>query len=439
MWAEGVLFRDNVLFRRLFYATFVSSLGDWINSIAVLMLVLTITHSSLAVGVTLAMRMIPYLIAGPIGGVLSDRVRRTRVMIACDLIRSVLALGFLLVSGEEEIWLVYTLTTILVFFSAFFVPARSAYLASIVEKADLGAASSIMTGLNGIVMVLGFSLGGIFVAEFGVSVAFVINAFSFILSAFFLLNGARREFRRDRDSFTLNGTDGNDQGNGSKGIVSYWESFKIGVYGITQNTPVALVVYLFMGWAIGGGAINVLISVMADQVYGVGSEGLGLLYASLGVGTIMGSLTTGRLFKGNLERMQTTVGLTFVFDALFQILFVNSPTFIGALLALIGAGYAGALSNAMEMTIIASLTPNEIQGRVFSVSETLSATLLGVSMMLVGLLTSRIGPQYVGTLGATIILSFGLLYSLMYGKYKRKTVLSLNENTYHVFSDRTKG
>jgi len=123
----------------------------------------------------------------------------------------------------------------------------------------------------------------------------------------------------------------------------------------------------------------------------------------------MGSLTTGRFFKRNLERMQATVGLTFVLDALFQILFVNSPTFIGAVIALAGAGYASALSSAMEMTIIASLTPTEIQGRVFSVSETLSSTLLGVSMMLVGLLTSRIGPQYVGNLGAIIICGSGLV------------------------------
>ncbi|MDR3584237.1 MAG: MFS transporter [Desulfosporosinus sp.] len=81
------LLRKNILFRRLFYASFVGSLGDWFNNVAVLILVLTLTYSSLVVGVTLAMRVIPYLIAGPIGGVLSDRLRRTWVMIACDLIR----------------------------------------------------------------------------------------------------------------------------------------------------------------------------------------------------------------------------------------------------------------------------------------------------------------------------------------------------------------
>jgi len=177
-----------------------------------------------------------------------------------------------------------------------------------------------------------------------------------------------------------------------------------------------------MGWAIGGGAINVLISFISVQVFGVGSKGLGLLYASLGAGIIMGSLTTGRFFKRNLERMQATMGLTFVLDALFQILFVNSPTFIGAVIALAGAGYAGALSSAMEMTIIASLTPTEIQGRVFSVSGTLSSTILGVSMMLAGLLTSRIGPQYVGNLGAIIICGSGLLYTLIYRLNKRKAV-----------------
>jgi len=400
-------------------------LGDWFNNIAVLILVLALTHSSLAVGVTLAMRVIPYLIAGPIGGVLSDRLRRTWVMIACDLIRSVLALGFLFVRSAEDMWLVYMLSTTLVFFTAFFGPARSAYMSSIVEKTDLGEASSIMTGLNGIVMTLGFGLGGIIIAAFGVSVAFVINAFSFIVSAFFLVNGARRESGQNRDSVTLNKTCENTHGDGVKLIVSYWESFKIGVHGITRNKPVALVIYLSMGWAIGGGAINVLISVMADQVFGVGSRGLGLLYASLGVGTITGSLTIGRYFKRNLERMQATMGLTFVLDALFQFLFVNSPTFIGAVVALAGAGYAGALSSAMEMTIIASLTPTEIQGRVFSTSETLNSTLLGLSMMLVGLITSKIGPQLIGDLGAIIIFAFGLLYTFMYKMYKRKAVKAI--------------
>ena len=108
------LLRKNILFRRLFYASFVGSLGDWFNNVAVLILVLTLTHSSLVVGVTLAMRVIPYLIAGPIGGVLSDRLRRTWVMIACDLIRSGLALGFLFVRSAEDMWLVYMLSTTLV-------------------------------------------------------------------------------------------------------------------------------------------------------------------------------------------------------------------------------------------------------------------------------------------------------------------------------------
>ncbi|AFM40419.1 arabinose efflux permease family protein [Desulfosporosinus acidiphilus SJ4] len=422
MWGKVGLIRDNILFRRIIYAAFVSSLGDWFNSIAVITLVLTLTHSSLAVGVTLAMRVIPYLIAGPIGGVLSDRLRRTQVMIACDLIRSVLALGFLFVLRMEDIWLLYVLSTTLVFFSAFYGPARSAYLSSIVKKENIGIASSITTGLNGIAMILGFSLAGITIAEFGVSIAFVFNAFSFIFSAFFLVKGARSEFAQYRDSVMPIAKSKNANVDVTKLIVSYWASFKIGVYGITRNKPVAFVVYLFMGGAIGGGAINVLISVMVDQVFGGGSKGLGLLYASLGAGTIVGSFTTERLFKGNHKRMQATVGLTLVLEALFQIFFVNSPNLSGAMLGLIGVGYASALSNAMELTIIASLTPNEIQGRVFSVSETLKATLLGISMMLVGLLTSRVAPQHVGDLGAIIIFCSGLLYTLMYKSYKRKDV-----------------
>lgn len=412
---EVLLFRYNVSFRRLLFATFVSSLGDWVNSIAVLMLVLQLTHSYLAVGITLAMRVIPYLIAGPIGGIISDRFPRTWVMITCDLIRTLLALSFLIALHEKNIGLVYWLSAALVSFSAIFGPARSAYLSSIVDKTDLSSASSIMTGLSGIVMIIGFSLGGIVVAEFGISVAFLINAFSFILSAIFLVYGARRESYQKRDTSS----------HAKEDFLSYWVSFKIGVYGITQNKPVALVFYLIIGWAIGGGAINVLITVMADQVFGIGSKGLGIFYASLGVGTLMGSFSAGHFFKSNVERMQSTVGFAALLDALFQILFVNSPTFIGAVLALIGAGYAGALSNSMQMTIIATLTPNEIQGRVFSVSDTLSSTLLGVSIMMVGLLTSRIGPQYIGDLGATIIFVSGLLYTILFKLYKHNIVKAI--------------
>lgn len=368
----------------------------------------------------MAIRVLPYIIAGPIGGVFSDRVRRTRVMIACDLIRSVLALGFLLVSRQEDMWLVYTLTISLVFFSAFFSPTRSAYIASIVETTDIGTASSILAGLNGIVMVLGFSLGGISVAELGTSVSFVINAFSFILSAYFLLNGAHKETGRNGDSVVFNWASEDNHGNRSKEVTGFWKSFKMGLNEIRRNTPVAYVIYLFMGWSVGGGAINVLISVMADQAYGMGSKGLGLLYASLGFGMIVGSLSTVRLFKPNLEQMQAVVGLTFVLDALFQILFVNSPVYIGAVLALIGAGFASALSDTMETTILASLTPNELQGRVFSVSDTLSSSFLGISMMFSGMLTQKMGYQCVGTLGAAIILGFGLYYTLLYGIYKRK-------------------
>lgn len=101
----GVLQRKG--YSRLFAAGLVNGIGDRFSSVAMLALVLQLTGSGMAVGITLGVRVLPYLFMAPLGGMLATRLPRKAIMIAVDLLRVQVALSFLLVDGEERLWLLY--------------------------------------------------------------------------------------------------------------------------------------------------------------------------------------------------------------------------------------------------------------------------------------------------------------------------------------------
>jgi MFS family permease len=312
--------------------------------------------------------------------------------------RAFVALGFLQVTQPSQIWLVYLLTALLVVFSALFVPARSAYLTSIVDKESLGKANAWLNGSIGLVMVIGFGLGGLVTAMFGAKIAFLFNALSFFLSACLLRKGARVE--------AANSEYGEE-------IVSFWSEFTAGIQAVKTNQTVIRVFLLEIGWSIGGGAINVLISVLSHQVYGAGTTGMGLSYASLGAGTMIGSWLAARTINDNRKRMERVAGVSFLADALLHILFAWSRTPLAGDLALAGAGAAGAVGNSCIASMIAASTENRLQGRVFSLFSTIGSTLLAFSMMAAGFLNEVIGPCWLGTIGGSIILVFSAVYLML--------------------------
>ncbi|GAX88781.1 MFS transporter [Effusibacillus lacus] len=405
---ERQLLQGNMQFRRLFYAALISGMGDWINSVAVLVLVLELTHSPTAVGITLAMRVLPHLFMGPLGGVWTDRIRRTWMMIGSDLMRFVIALGFLLIQDVSQMWGVYALTAFLVVFSALFVPARTAYVTSIVRTEEIGRANALLEVTNGLVMVMGFALGGLIVANLGVSAAFVLNALSFLASACFLLKPAIQE----PPSVQMNVT-----------VPTFREDFLLGLESMRSNKIVLTLLLLMLGWAVGGGAFNVLLSVMATDVYQSDSFGLGMLYASIGGGTVAGSILIAKHSDLSLRKIKVLAGCSFVADSLLHILFANTDSFLWGCLTLLGVGMAGALGNTAIVTLIAKTTPEDLQGRVFSITNSLSSSVLALSMVAAGLLVPVIGPRLSGTLGGGLIFLFSLSYSALILAESRKDVI----------------
>src|SRR3954452_3212498 len=134
------LLRRNHNYRNTWIGQVVSEIGDHFNNIAVFGLVLAQTHNGMVVSGVMLARAIPAILAGPLAGVLLDRFDRKRMMIASDLLRAVVAAGFILTVNRTETWLIYLLSGLLMAASPFFTSGRAAILPSIATKEELHTA-----------------------------------------------------------------------------------------------------------------------------------------------------------------------------------------------------------------------------------------------------------------------------------------------------------
>ncbi len=128
--ASVSLLRRNRDFRRLYLASMISLGGDWFLLVALFGLVLKLTGSGLAVALVLAAQDLTYFLLSPIGGLLADRIDRRKLMVAADLARMFLVLGFLFVRSEATVWIAYPLLAVTATFSAAFEPASAAAICS---------------------------------------------------------------------------------------------------------------------------------------------------------------------------------------------------------------------------------------------------------------------------------------------------------------------
>jgi len=161
------LLRDNRNYRYTWTGQVVSEIGDHFNNIAVFSLALANTKSGLVVSGIMLSRAIPAVLAGPLAGVVLDRLNRKAVMIASDLIRAVVALGFILAIPRHDTWLLYLLSALLMFASPFFTSGRSAILPTIANRDELHTANSLTQTTQWLTLTAGAFLGGTSVTQFG--------------------------------------------------------------------------------------------------------------------------------------------------------------------------------------------------------------------------------------------------------------------------------
>ena len=266
----GALLARNRNYRYTWLGQIVSEVGDHFNNIAVLSLAVAETHNGAAVAGLMLSRAIPAVLAGPLAGVMLDRFDRRRIMIASDLIRGVVALGFIYAIGHHQIWLLYILSALLMLASPFFTSGRSAILPAIATRDELHTANSLTQTTGWLTLSVGAYFGGTTVARFGYGLAFLFNSLSFFVSAYciFNLRPAQGHFRAEDRS--LNETK----------VARPWHEYREGLSYMSKTPLILGIALIAVGWASGGGAAQVLFTLFSELVFKRGAQGLGQLWGS---------------------------------------------------------------------------------------------------------------------------------------------------------------
>jgi MFS family permease len=177
------LLGGNRNFRRLWSAQVVSEIGDWFYTLAIYNLLLQLTGRAGSVALALVLQVLPQTVIGPTAGVVNDRLRRKRVMIASDIGRTLIVLCMLLIRSKAMVWLVYPLLMAETLLAAFFEPARNAVIPNIVEREDVVLANTLSSSTWSVNLMIGATLGGVVAALLGRDAVFLLNALSFVVSA----------------------------------------------------------------------------------------------------------------------------------------------------------------------------------------------------------------------------------------------------------------
>jgi MFS family permease len=404
--ASLFLLRRNRDFRRLYVASLISLGGDWFLLVALFGLVLHFSGSAIAVALVIAVEDLMYFLLSPVAGVLADRIDRRRLMVGADLARAVVCLGFLLIRTDSVLWLAFVLLAVMASFSAAFEPASLAALPNLVDEEDLATANALSGSLWGTMLAVGAALGGVVAAVFGRDTAFILDAVSFLTSAW-LIWRIRRPFAEQRAA--------EDHAGVGEATVETIQ------YARRDHRVLALLAVKF-GWGIAGGVL-VLIPLLAHREYHAGDVGIGLLMASRGVGALIGPFV-GRSALGPQDRRifgaialaLAVFGLGYTLLGLVPGLLLAMPT---VALAHVGGGAQWTLSSYGLQRIV----PDLIRGRIFAFDGMLVTLTFGLSSLLTGWLADSFGPRVTAVGMGALAIGWAVVWSLLTTDVRRTTLL----------------
>jgi MFS family permease len=395
------LLKNNRNYRFTWSGQVVSEIGDHFNNIAVFSLALATTGSGMVVTGVMLSRAIPAVMAGPLAGVVLDRMDRKRIMIASDLIRAVVALGFILAISRHDTWLLYALSALLMLASPFFTSGRSAILPTIASTEELHTANSLTQTTQWSTLTLGTFLGGTSVMQFGYKWAFTFNALSFLFSALCIsrLHVDGGSFKAERRDLT------------EAEVVRPWHEYTEGLRYMRSSPLILGIGLLSVGWASGGGAAQILFSLFGELVFNRGPAGIGYLWASAGVGLLIGGAYAHWLGKRiSFAGYKRTIGICYALHGTSYVVFSQMPYFSLAMLFLAISRAAIAVSSVMNISQLLRHVSDEFRGRVFATIETMSWSMMMLSMLGAGLGSQHWSPRAIGAVSGLLSSSTAIFW-----------------------------
>jgi MFS family permease len=380
-------------YRLYFFGQMVSVTGTWMQTVAQAWLVLKLTHSGFALGLTTGLQFAPVLLAGAWGGVIADRFNKRQVVIATQLAAGLLALILwaLMVTGAVQLWMIYLLAFALGCVTVVDVPTRQAFVMEMVGPEDLANA----VGLNSTVVtcgrIIGPAIAAGLISTVGIASCFLINGLSYAAVIWSLRHmdvGALMDLEPVRV-----------KGQVREGLRYVWSD-------VTLRSSLLLMT------VVGTMAFNfrVMLPLLATGPFHGGAGLYGMLSAVMGVGTLIGALISA-------SRARPTRSLLIGSALAFGLLIIaagaapNLTTEIAVLLPM------GALSIIFIATCNSTLqlrSTHAMRGRVMALYSVVFLGTTPIGSPLVGWIAQTAGPRasfYVAG-GATVLGAVAALWAL---------------------------
>ena len=344
-------------------------------------LVYELTGSEALLGIVNALTSLPVALLAPFSGAVADRFEKRRILIGVQITAaSIAALLWLLTSTKwVAVWHIAVLALGLGVVRAFDVPTRQSFWIELVGKEDLMSAITLNSAVVNLSRILGPSFAGVIIAKFGTATCFLLNALSFLPPLFVLLQMPSISTPTRQNEPLL-------------------ASLREGSSYLLANKTVLKLLLLIGVWSLFVGQFDVLLPVLADKTFGVREKGYGFLVASIGLGAVLGAVFAATLETKRRRGLQVMLGSSIAVLGLIMTSFVKSFTL--ALLSLSLVGFGMVMQNATSNTLVQTLTPDELRGRVMGVYSLVSTGLAPLGSLFYGFFGEWLGASNALMLGA---------------------------------------
>jgi MFS family permease len=361
-------------FRRLWVGQALSALGDPIFPFAIAFYVLSADKGASGVGLVFGARALAGTAAVLFGGVMADRVRRTRVMMGADLVRAVAMLAIALYPGAISIGVMSVLVFVVGLGEGVFRPAYSALVPSVLPAELVQAGNSVTTGSKRVAAFAGPAIAGLLVAWLGPDGALAVDAATFGVSLITLIgvNEPPGQAPSKKPSLLSEAREG------FRAVLNRrWIAVEIGV-------SAAQIFLSFAPWF-------VLLPVVSFSNLG-GEGAYGLLLTAMGLGSLLGAFLGGRIHS---RRPGVVACLALLpFSVALVGLAIDAPLAF-VLVLHFAAGIGVDVYSVLWDTAVQRDVPNELLGRVFAIDELGSLALLPIGMVVFGALAEDLGAAMV--------------------------------------------
>jgi MFS family permease len=368
-------------YRRYFAGQVISLSGNWMQTVSALWLMLTLTGSGLAVGLTTALQFLPMLLFGAWGGLLADRFPKRRLLIVTQTLMAIPALALFAVTetGVVAPWMVYVAVLAIGAVNAVDNPTRQSFVFEMVGPDRVVNAVSLNSVIVQAARIFGPAVAGVLIAAFGVGPCFALNALTFAAMIVALLS---------MDPGALHAAPVSGHGRGA---------IRAGLRYVRRTPELAVPLALMALVGTFGLNFQVVLPLLARFTFDGGASVYATLVAAMGAGSVVGALFVGSRGRADARLIAAAAaafGVLALLAALMPSLALEIPV-----LALLGASavaFAASINSSLQLAVAP-----EMRGRVMSLYSVVFLGSTPIGGPLSGWLAQAYDPRLALVLAAT--------------------------------------